>query len=247
MSASGISPHQYLTTFLVNDHVAIDAGALGLYRSPREQAAVRHVFVSHTHIDHWATLPTFLLNAYDMADAPVTLHTSDVVLDCLKRDVFNGRVWPNFLEMEPEGKPFVKVNVIRSGQTVTIGDLRVTAVAVNHVVPTLGFILEEPSCAVVIASDTKATTEIWQRAERTPNLKAVVLEATLPNAMAELADITHHLTPAGFVGETQKLSRAVRFFAVHLSARTQERVMEELGVLRLPSVEIARFGETYEF
>ncbi len=246
-SASGILPNQYLTTFLVNDCVAIDAGALGLYQSPVEQAAIRHIFLSHSHIDHWATLPIFLINVFGMGDTPVTLHTSAVVLESLRQDVFNGRVWPNLFEMEHDGRRFMNVNPIADGQSVEIEGLRITPIAVNHVVPTLGFIIEDATSAVVIASDTAATTAIWQHADRTPNLKAVFLEATLPNEMAELANVTKHLTAAGFALEMRKLSRPATFFAVHLSARTRDQVIAELRAERLPNLAIAQFGTTYEF
>lgn len=246
-SSFGTDSRQNLTSYLVNDRIAIDAGSLGLYRTPVEQAAVRHVFISHTHLDHWATLPIFLINVFDMAAGPVTLHASELVLECLREDVFNGRVWPKFLEMTDEGRRFVNVNPIAAGQTMQIEGLRITAVAVDHVVPTLGFILEDDAAAVVIPSDTAATTEIWQRADRTPNLKAVFLEATLPNELAGLAEVTKHLTPVGFVREMQKLSRPATFFAVHLSARAKDQVVAELLAHQLPNLKIAEFGKTYEF
>jgi ribonuclease BN (tRNA processing enzyme) len=247
VSASGVVANQYLTTFLVNDCVAIDAGALGFYQSPAEQAAIRHIFLSHTHIDHWATLPIFLINVFGMGEAPVTLHASEVVLDSLRHDVFNGRVWPNLFDMEHDRRRFLTVNPIADGQPVEVEGLRITPVAVEHVVPTLGFILEDATSAVVIASDTTATTAIWQRAERTPNLKAVFLEATLPNDMADLASVTKHLTAAGFVREMRKVSRPATFFAVHLSSRTKDQVIAELHAERLPNLQIAHFGQTYEF
>lgn len=246
-SSFGADARQHLTSYLVNGSVAIDAGSLGLYQTPAEQAAVRHVFVSHTHLDHWATLPVFLINVFDMGGAPVTLHASEIVLESLRQDVFNGRVWPKFLEMTHEGRRFVNVNTIAAGQTVQVEGLRITLVAVDHVVPTLGFILEDNAAAVVIPSDTAATTEIWQRADLTPNLKAVFLEATLPNNLAGLADVTKHLTPAGFVKEMQKVSRPVTFFAVHLSARAKDQVAAELLAHRLPNLKIADFGKAYEF
>jgi ribonuclease BN (tRNA processing enzyme) len=247
ISESGIVPNQYLTTLLVNDRIAIDGGSLGLYRSPRDQAAIQHMFVSHTHLDHWATLPIFLVNVFDMAPTPPTLYASEVVLDMLRRDVFNGRVWPNFLEMSHEGRPFVKIQVIESGKTLDVEGLRITPVAVNHAVPTLGFILEDAASAVVIASDTAATTEIWQRADRLSNLKAVFLEATLPNNLSELAGVTKHLTPNGLVGEMRKLTRPPTFYAVHLSARNRDEVIRELQAHRLSNLQIAEFGKTYEF
>ena len=51
---------QFLVSFLVNDAVAIDAGPLGLLADLDRQRRVRHVFLTHEHIDHLATLPIFL-------------------------------------------------------------------------------------------------------------------------------------------------------------------------------------------
>src|SRR6516165_8193089 len=64
---------QYLTSFLINDALAIDAGSLGFFRAPREQARIKHVLLSHTHIDHLASLPIFLDNAYKETSV-VTVH-----------------------------------------------------------------------------------------------------------------------------------------------------------------------------
>lgn len=247
ISRSGIVPNQYLTTILVNDRVAIDAGSLGLYESPHDQAAIGHVFLSHSHLDHWATLPIFLVNVFDLSPTPPTIYASDVVFDMLRRDVFNGRVWPNFLEMSHEGRSFVKTQTIESGKPLDVEGLHITPVAVNHAVPTLGFLLEDAKSAVVIASDTAATTEIWQRADRLANLKAVFLEATLPNNLAQLADVTKHLTADGLIGEMRKLSRPTTFYAVHISARNKDEVIAELRGNRLSNLQVAEFGKTYEF
>jgi phosphoribosyl 1,2-cyclic phosphodiesterase len=48
---------QFLVSFLVNDMVAVDAGPLGLLSDLARQERVRHVFITHEHLDHIATLP----------------------------------------------------------------------------------------------------------------------------------------------------------------------------------------------
>ncbi|MBV8077799.1 MAG: hypothetical protein JO284_15435 [Planctomycetaceae bacterium] len=45
-------PSQYLISYLINETLAIDAGSLGLYGTPQQQAMIKHVLISHTHIDH---------------------------------------------------------------------------------------------------------------------------------------------------------------------------------------------------
>lgn len=247
VSASGDNPNQYSTSYVINDVVAIDAGAIGFYQGPREQAAIRHVFLSHTHMDHLASLPAFLENVAGVSQTPVTLHASADVQEGLRRDLFNGRIWANFLELTQDNKQFVILDTIESGRPVEAEGLRITPVAVHHVVPTLGFIVEDASAAIVISSDTGPTEEIWARANRTPNLKAVFLEATFPDSFACLADVTMHLTPAGFAREMQKLARPATFFAVHLKARWREALTQELLALKLANLEIAKLGIAYEF
>ena len=129
---------QYVSCCLVNDVLALDAGPLGMYLSPPEQARVRHVLLTHTHIDHVASLPIFVENAYEGKADCVTVHGSAAVLDCLQRDLFNGRVWPDFIALSRGDKPFLKLSRLDPGQTVDLDGLRVTAVELNHVVPTSG-------------------------------------------------------------------------------------------------------------
>lgn len=246
-AAAGGTPHQYLTSYLVNERVAIDAGCIGFWHGADEQAAIRHIFLSHTHIDHLASLPIFLENIAGLRQAPVTLHASETVQQSLRLDLFNGRVWPNFLELMIDKKPLVAMETLQSGQCVAVEGLRITPVAVDHAVPTLGFIVEDQDAAVVIVSDTGPTTEIWTRASQMANLKAVFLEASFPDDWAELASRTKHLTPAGFIGEMKKLARPARFIAVHLKAQFRDRLTQELLAHRLANVEIAQFGAAYEF
>src|SRR5712671_5865099 len=76
----GQPAQQYLTSYLLDDTVALDAGCLGLYRTPQVQARVRHLLLSHTHIDHLASLPIFLDNVYQAGPDCVRVYGSDAVL-----------------------------------------------------------------------------------------------------------------------------------------------------------------------
>ncbi|MDR3633571.1 MAG: 3',5'-cyclic-nucleotide phosphodiesterase [Isosphaeraceae bacterium] len=245
IASAGEEPSQYLISYLFNDTLAIDAGSLGLYGTPHAQAQIQHVLISHTHIDHTATLPIFIENAYEGKADCVTVHGSDAVLESLRHDMFNDRTWPDFVALSQGAAPFLKLARLEAGQTVELAGLRITPVAVNHVVPTLGFLVEDESVAVLIASDTGPTEELWRLANGSSKLKAVFLEAAFPNELAELASISKHLTPSLFGAEVRKLTRDATVVAVHIKARFRTAVLEELRALELPNLEIGVQGKVY--
>jgi ribonuclease BN (tRNA processing enzyme) len=239
--------YQYLSSYLLNDTVAIDAGSLGFFQCPKKQGRVKHVFVSHSHLDHIASLPIFLENAYDGSADCVTVHGSDAVLDCLRRDIMNDRVWPDFVRLSVQQAPFLKLDTLIPGQAVAVGDLRVTPVPVNHVVPTMGFLVEDKAAAIAFSSDTGPTEEIWRRANILPNLKVVFLEVTFPSSLAWLADESKHLTTATSAQEVRKLKPGVQIIAVHIKPRYCDEVVRELRALAIANLSIGKLGETYHF
>jgi ribonuclease BN (tRNA processing enzyme) len=245
-STSG-QPTQMFTSYLINGAVAIDAGSLGMYGSIGEQQRVKHVFISHSHLDHVASLPPFLDAVYDGSGDCVTVYGNAHVLECLRTDVFNNRLYPDFFHISTFRPPYLKVQELKPGTTVEAAGLRVTPVEVNHVVPTLGFIVEDDHAAVVFPSDTGPTEEIWKEARSRANLKAVFLECTFPEGMAWLANLARHLTPSLYAKELQKLDRAVRTITVHLHPRHRPTVLQELLALDLPGVEVGEFGVAYSF
>ncbi len=246
-AVGGDAQNQYLTSYVLNDMLAIDAGSLGLHRTPEEQARIRDVLISHTHLDHIASLPLFVENVYRVHPEVVTIHGNETVLDCLRRDVFNNRLWPDMINLSPGGRPFIRLELLQAGRALEIEGLKITPVAVDHTVPTLGFVIEEANAAIVITSDTGPTDAIWDQANRTPNLQAVFLEAAFPYALAELAELSKHHTPASFVRDVQKLQGRPRILAVHLKARYWPQIEHELKQLGLSNLEIARPGHVYRF
>ena len=239
--------NQFLTSYLVNESVAVDAGCVGLMAETQRQVLVKHIFLSHSHIDHIASLPIFVENAYEAKRDCVVVYGSQAVLDCLRTDIFNNRVWPDFIALSSEEAPFLKLSMIESGKPVCVDGLTVTPVGVDHVVPTLGFIVSDGKVAVAIVSDTGPTEEIWRYVNSTPEVKAVFLEVTFPDSLAQLATISKHLTPATLAGEVRKLQRQIPVFAVHLKARYFPQIVAELQTLGLNQIQIVQFGHEYEF
>ena len=174
------------------------------------------------------------------------VHATQVVIDSLERDVFNWNVYPRFSELTNEHGPVMQYVPIPVGEEFKVAHLRVTATAVNHVVPTVGLIISDERATVAFSSDTAETQEFWDALNRAAHVDALLIEASFPNAMYELAEVTHHFTPASLAKELQKLSHnGLDILAVHLKPTYREILIEELKALGIPKLSVMEPGRTY--
>jgi cAMP phosphodiesterase len=241
------SDAQFLVSFLVNESVAVDAGAIGLLADLERQRRIRHVVVTHEHLDHIATLPIFLENVYEPGPGAVEILAAPSVMEFLHGDVFNGRVWPDFFSLSRPEDPFLTTAALEPFVPVRRAGLTLTPVPVSHGIETLGLVVDDGSVAVAFPSDTGPTEELWRHLANVPNLKAVFLEVSFPNSQAELARLTGHQCPQTFAAEIRKLPRDVRWIVVHRKARFAAEIASELAALNLRNVEFVRPGVPYEF
>lgn len=237
---------QFLSTFLIDGVLAVDAGCLGFWGDLAGQTRVRDVVLTHSHMDHVAGLPIFLENVYGEAPSP-TIHGLPETLDAVRRDLFNDRIYPDLLGRQPEAGPFAVLNPIAPSQPRKLAEHSVTLVPVRHPVPTAAVVIEGKKSSVLIVTDTGPTDAIWAAAKSVPNLRAVFLETAFPNRLQWLADAAGHLTPSSFVAEVAKLPPGVPVYVVHVKARYQSEVLGELRASRLPKVQIAEPGKSYQF
>lgn len=246
-SAGAGDPLRFFTTsFLIDGRVAVDAGALGAAPLP-VQRGVRHVLLTHSHLDHLATLPVFLDNlSADGAMAPF-VHGSSATIATLRRDLLNDRLWPDLVRLSREGPSFLSLSELRPEQRVDLDGLTVTPVPMDHVVPTFGYVIESPDGFVVIGGDTGPTERIWEIVRERGRPKIVFLEVSYPDRLSDLAEVAKHLTPSTFAAEAAKAGDSVRFVAVHVKPPFHEEVEREIAELGLPNVEMGRPGATYGF
>ncbi len=244
-SIGGGVSQQFAIGYIVNDQIAIDAGTLGLAWPLKVQRDVKHVFLSHSHVDHIASLPLYVENVYEPGPNCPTIFGNQSTLDCLQLDVFNDRVWPDFIKLGSVETPFLDLKRMEDGDQVKVGKLTITAVDVDHIVPTMGFIVEDETTAVVFGCDSGPTQRIWDIANQNPKLKAVYLEASFPNSMEWLAKASKHLTPAMFLEESRKIQQEVDFVAIHIKAAFRDPVIQELNALNLPNLHIGTSDHPY--
>ncbi|MEE4270983.1 MAG: 3',5'-cyclic-nucleotide phosphodiesterase [Thermoanaerobaculales bacterium] len=238
-SYGGDSPDCRMTCFLIDRSVVVDAGAITRALTIDEQRDIRHVLVSHTHMDHTATLPFLIENIFGTHPDPVSIYCSKRVLGAVRRHLFNNDTWPDFSRIPDHVEPSVRFQETVAEEPFVItglagGDLEVTAIPVNHIVPTTGFLLRQGASSVLFTSDTGPTERIWQVADATPNLKALITECSFPNRLQAVADVSLHLTPKTLAGELAKLRREVPVYLYHFKPPYVEELRAELATTEMP-------------
>lgn len=241
---------QHLTTYLINDCVAIDAGCLGFLAPVADQKQITNVLISHSHIDHVASLPLFLDNVFQPGYECPSIFASRDVWRSLTSDVFNERLWPDLSRIGDKENRFFEQRELTSEVPILVDDLTITPVLVNHVVPTVGFLIEDDHSSAVISSDTGPTERLWELGNRSSfreKLGAVFLECSFPNDHAWLAVESRHLCTASFATEIAKINSGPPFLtiAVHLKAPMNQQICRELRSLKLANFQIGGRDQTW--
>ncbi|HSS22297.1 MAG TPA: 3',5'-cyclic-nucleotide phosphodiesterase [Pyrinomonadaceae bacterium] len=239
---------QRLTCFLVDECVAIDAGSIALALSPEQRANVRDIIVTHPHMDHIASLPIFIDDLFETLESPVRVYATEEVIGLLERDIFNWNVYPRFSELKNEYGPVLQYVPIPTGKAFRVAHLSVTAIPVNHIVPTVGLLVSDGKSTVAFSSDTCETDEFWNVINQAPKLQALLIEASFPNSMAKLAEVSRHYTPASLQRDLSKLNHnGLDILAVHIKPAYRELVIDELKALKLPNLGVMESGRCYNF
>jgi ribonuclease BN (tRNA processing enzyme) len=236
-----------LTGLLVNGALAIDAGSLTQALTVPEQAAIRQIFISHSHLDHVCTLPFFTKNIYGKVTRPVQIHALPETLDALRRHLFNDEIWPDFSVIPSPEHPVIRFSEITSGRTYELEGLRVTPIPVDHLVPCVGYLVEDDHSAFIFSSDTGPTDELYEVANRTKHLKLFITEVSFPNDQARLAKASRHLTPRQLAQELKKLKVKVPVGIYHLTPGDREVILPQLSALKDPRLQVLQQDATFSW
>lgn len=239
---------QRLTCFLIDDCVAVDAGSIAIALTSQQRDNIRDIIITHPHMDHIASLPIFIDDLYPTLKEPVRIYGTPEVIDLLERDVFNWNVYPRFSELKNEYGPVMEYVPIPIETPFQVAHLTVTAVPVNHIVPTVGLILSDGCATVAFSSDTAETEDFWKLVNRTTKLDALLIEASFPNSMSQLAEVSRHFTPASLHQELSKLSHnGLDILTVHIKPAYREQVIAELNDLKMPNLGVMEPGRSYNW
>ena len=98
-----------MTSFLVNDTLALDAGWVSSALSLREQERVKDILISHSHLDHTCTLPFLIDNNFTAPGFSLRIYAIPEVIASMRSHLFNNHTWPDFTCLPNDLTPVLRL------------------------------------------------------------------------------------------------------------------------------------------
>ena len=243
----GNIPGHGMTSLLLNDTVALDAGWVSGALSLKEQEKVKDIFISHSHLDHTCTLPFLIDNNFSAPGFSLRIYAIPEVVASMKNHLFNKITWPDFTSLPNDLTPVLKLVEVRPEEPVLVNGLTIRPVLVSHIVPTTGFIVEDKKSCLAFSSDTGPTHRFWEIVNGVKNLKAIITETSFPDEFQDLADVSGHLTPSTLDVELEKLERDVPVYLYGGKPKHLKAIKQQVKALKRKKLTFLEQGKTYRF
>jgi ribonuclease BN (tRNA processing enzyme) len=227
--SGGIGGRHLRTTSMLVDHdILIDAGTGVADLSLAELAMIDHVFITHSHLDHIASLPLMIDSVADLRETPITVHATEATLAILQKHIFNWAIWPDFSEISIREAAVMQYQPLCVGQKISLGGRTIVAVPAEHTVPAVGYQLDSGTASLVFTGDTTANDELWPVLNQIANLRYLIIETAFSNREKSLALMSKHLCPSLLGAELAKLERDPEIYITHLKPGQIELIMGEI-------------------
>jgi ribonuclease BN (tRNA processing enzyme) len=225
--SGGIGLDRRTTSLLVDDDVLIDAGSGVGNLSLDEMSAIRHIFLTHSHLDHFAFLPLLVDTMFPQIKSPLVVHGRAETLKALQDHVFNWSIWPDFSKLPNAETPVMRYEVMQPGETCKIGRRSLEMIEVNHIVPCVGYRVADARSAFAFSGDTTTNDTLWDALNRHKCLDLLIVEAAFPNAEEELSKAARHYTPSMLAADVAKLKHRPRIYISHPKPGQESAIFQE--------------------
>src|SRR5256885_6158241 len=139
----GNIPGHGMTSLLINDTVAPDAGWVSGALSLKEQEKVKDIFISHSHLDHTCTLPFLIDNNFSAPGFSLRIYAIPEVVASMRNHLFNNHTWPDFTSPPTDLTPVLKLVDVRPASAALVTGLSFRPAPGSPVAPPTGFLAED--------------------------------------------------------------------------------------------------------
>jgi len=243
----GETPRHRTSAFVLDDTLAIDAGALTSGMEVDAQGRLAAVLVSHAHLDHVRDLATLADNRCQMQCPPLVVAGTGETIAILRRHFFNNVLWPDFARIRSGGGFTIDYLELAPEAPTELAGKTVRAVLVDHTIEAASFVIEGADGAIAYSGDTGPTERMWQVLNDQPDLRALLMEVSFPDRYQRLATVSGHHTPATLGKDLAKYRapRDLPTLLYHIKPVFQAEVERECAALPGLNLQVMQLGDQY--
>lgn len=236
------------TSFLVDDDVLIDCGT-GVGDLPLDALLkIDHVFLTHAHLDHIASLPLLIDAVCNLRTVPLTVHATPETIRILHSHVFNWLVWPDFSSIPDRHHPFMRFQPMKVNETTCLGTRSITALPAQHTVPSVAYCLDSGEGKLVFSGDTAYCAELIAAINALPDLRHLIVESAFADEHQGLALASRHMCSGMLLEFLGALSVHPAVHVTHLKPGIEQRIMAQIEAALSPlSPRRLRQGDVLNF
>ncbi|MCP4492240.1 MAG: 3',5'-cyclic-nucleotide phosphodiesterase [Gammaproteobacteria bacterium] len=225
--SGGIGANLRTTSFLIDYDVLIDAGT-GLGDLPLNQMTeIRHIFLSHSHMDHFVGLPLLADSMFGMHDEPIVVHAMQETIDALRQHIFNWVIWPDFTVLPTPERPSLDFKVMHPGEKLMIRSREFEMIAVNHTVPSAGYCVRGKKGTAAFSGDTTTNDTLWDVLNGYDEVDLLFVEAAFSNSDIEISKLSKHYCPSLLGEDILKLKHRPEVWLTHFKPGAEDLIYRE--------------------
>lgn len=225
--SGGIGVGLRTTSTLVDEDILIDAGSGVGDLTLQEMKNIRHIFLTHSHMDHFAFLPLLVDSIFESIKRPIIVHAQPETIAAMKTHIFNWTIWPNFAELPTKARPVMAFAEMKPGQLEDISGRRIEMLRVNHIVPGVGYRIACDSGSIAISGDTSTQDSFWNELNLRGQLDILIVEAAFANEELELSQKAGHYTPTTLAADMKKLKLTPQVYISHTKPGQEEHIVRQ--------------------
>ena len=225
--SGGVGSGLRTTTFQLNGDVLIDAGTGVGDLDLDTMAAIRHIFLTHSHLDHIASIPLLVDSVFDHLAEPIVIHALEATIHALRSHIFNNVIWPDFTVLPTSDSPVLRYKVMGPGQVHELDGFSLEMVPVNHTVPGVGYVVRTADSVFAFSGDTTTNDSFWDALNRLPKLDLLFVEAAFPNRDIEICRRAGHYCPQLLGEDMAKLKHQPDVYISHNKPGDEEEIFAE--------------------
>ena len=245
--SGGIGKGLATTSLMIDQDILLDAGTGVADLTLDEMLGLRHIFITHSHLDHIASVALLVDTLFGKVSQPLTVHALQETIDALKEHIFNWTVWPDFSLLPDTDNAVIRFMSMRPGEVLDLGARSIEMIPVHHTVPAVGYRVSSNGAAFAFSGDTTTNDSLWAALNAHPGLDMLIVEAAFPEADIELSKLAGHYCPSLLAADLKKLRHRPVLCISHPKPGEEARIIEECRAL-LPEWDLRPLscGDTFQ-